>query len=218
MAPFCPSSSSSVTIFLPEMCPCGPDSGGYFLLGSTLAPNDLLPSQDTSDPTSSQKQIPPRQTHLGCTRLQKLLPHPRGIQTPTSTPVERGCTLWILDSTKSLWFPLVVVHNAAIFLLRQPCAFLASSSPILLWGSAASDYLTTLIKPRARNLNYRVLIPPRAPLPLPPCLTDACYLIHQFEKLKVSLTQPRWGEASETTDSSQSALLPNFMAQGSCQN
>ena len=44
--------------------------------------------------------------------------------------------------------------------------------PILLSGSAASDYLATLMKPRARTLKYRVLVPRRAPLTLPPSLTN----------------------------------------------
>ena len=42
--------------------------------------------------------------------------------------------------------------------------------PALLAGHAASQYLSTVIKPRARTLKYRFLLPPRQPRPLPPSL------------------------------------------------
>ena len=42
--------------------------------------------------------------------------------------------------------------------------------PALLAGHAASQYLSSVIKPRTRALEYRFLLPPRQARPLPPSL------------------------------------------------
>ena len=46
------------------------------------------------------------------------------------------------------------------------------SRPLLLSGDAASRYLSSLIKPGARKLKYRFLLPEVNPRPLPPQISD----------------------------------------------
>ena len=91
-------------------------------------------------------------------------------------PLLTECSfIWLrtLDYLESLLsFP---PHPRASLRTLRPFTYdnVVSSGPVrpaLLAGHAASQYLSSVIKPRTRTLKYRFLLPPRQARPLPPSL------------------------------------------------
>ena len=69
------------------------------------------------------------------------------------------------------------------------------SRPLLLSGDAASRYLSSLIKPGARKLKYRCIVPKATPRPLPPHISE---MFNSFALIRctVLFTQLRWGSTT----------------------
>ena len=83
------------------------------------------------------------------------------------------------------------------------------SRPILLAGKSASNFLASLIKPRARKLKHRCILPKTKPKPLPACFDEnfQLALLYQFIAQRPSRNDAGgvlWSR--RTTNSDQRAL------------
>ena len=119
--------------------------------------------------------------------------YPRGIQTFAASPPDRMFVHMATHFGSSTprcplgpFLPCFTTHTAILF-LWQPSAPVACSSFTSLWKCRLRLFDHT-DQTQDRTLKYRVLVPPRASLPLPPCLTDALYLINKFENFPHATT------------------------------
>ena len=105
--------------------------------------------------------------------------------------------------------PLV---NLCTRISRRPLAHVGYSNmlpswpsrPLLLSGDSASPYLSSVIKPRARTLKYRCIVPKAKPRPLAPALSE---ILNESATIRciAPLTQLRWGGARTSRHDIQSA-------------